>query len=83
MAVALLLHPQHFLSIRTQIALDRVGGVGSGEWGVGSGEWGAKKGRTTYHRLLATHHQHEGRHLGVHLLVMVIIHMCGGGEDIL
>ena len=42
MAVALLLHPQHFLSIRTQIALDRVGGVGSGEWGVGSGEWGAK-----------------------------------------
>ena len=42
MAVALLLHPQHFLSIRTQIALDRVGGVGSGEWGVGSGVWGAK-----------------------------------------
>ena len=50
MAVALLLHPQHFLSIRTQIALDRVGGVGSGEWGVGSGEWGVvsggQKGRT-------------------------------------
>ena len=80
MAVALLLHPQHFLSIRTQIALDRVGGVGSGEWGV---VCGGQKGRTTYHRLLITHYQHEGRHLGVHLLVMVIIHMCGGGEDIL
>ena len=50
MAVALLLHPHHFLSIRTRIALDRVGGVGSGEWGVGSGEWGVvsggQKGRT-------------------------------------